>query len=157
MDKVGEIIKAIQNVCGSKPISLHEPKFSEIESNLIQDCIDSTYVSSVGKYTKLLEDKICFFTGAKYSSTIVNGTSALHLALICLGVKKNDEVLIPSLTFIATANAVSYCGAFPHFIDIDEKSLGIDPLALKEWLLKSTIIKDNKCINKFTSRTLVFY
>ena len=110
------------------------PSFCGNEKRYLSDCIDSTFVSTVGPFVAEFEAKIAEYTRAKRVIAVVNGTSALHLALKIIGVEANDEVLIPALTFIATANAVTYLGAVPHFVDVDRITLGIDPEALEEWL-----------------------
>jgi len=99
---------------GRETIPLHEPYFGGNEKKYLIDCIDSTYVSSVGKYVDHFEEMICEFTGAKYAVATVNGTAALHTALLLAGVQRNDLVITQPLTFIATCNAIAYCGAFVH-------------------------------------------
>ena len=108
-----------------KPIFLHEPLFIGNERKYVLDAIDSTFVSSVGKYVNRFEDMMVEITGAKYAIALVNGTCALHIALKLVGVERNEEVLSQALTFIATANAISYEGAIPHFIDVDKDTLGL--------------------------------
>ena len=108
------------------PVALHEPRFGGNEWNYLKECLDSTYVSSVGKFVDRFEADLAAYTGAKYAVAVVNGTAALHVALLLAGVQPGDEVLIPALTFVATANAVSYCGAVPHFVDSEERTLGLD-------------------------------
>ena len=149
-----EIINGIRIVAGQNKLPLHEPKFDKIETENLKKCIDSSYVSSVGEYVNIFEQQISDFTGAKYSIATVNGTSALHLALKIIGVDINHEVICPSLTFIGTVNAISYLGAKPHFVDCDEKTLGIDPLALSNWLDEISIKKDGKTFNKKTGRII---
>ena len=107
----------------------------------LNNCIDSTYVSYVGEYVLNFEKKLCDFTGSKRAVVFSNGTSALQIALKVAGVHPNDEILIPSLTFVATANAVSHLGAIPHFIDSREHDLGIDPSKLQEWLAEICVRK----------------
>ncbi len=148
------IIDGIRTVAGQNKLLLHEPKFDKIETHNLKKCIDSGYVSSVGQYVNIFEQKIADFTGAKYAIAIVNGTSALHLALKIIGVEINHEVICPSLTFIGTVNAISYLGAKPHFVDCEEKTLGIDPLALSKWLDEIAIKKSGKTINKKTGRII---
>jgi perosamine synthetase len=119
---------------GRETIPLHEPYFGGNEKKYLLDCIDSTYVSSVGKYVDRFEEMIREFTGAKYAIATVNGTAALHVALQLAGVRRGDLVITQPLTFIATCNAISYCGAEPVFIDIDQKTLGLSADALDAWL-----------------------
>ena len=128
------VTKAIQNVIGNGPTKLHEPTFDGNETKYVQDCIESTYVSSVGKYVDQFEIELAKYTGAKYAVSLVNGTSALHLALKLAGVKAGDEVLIQAFNFVAAANAITYCGATPHFVDIENENLGIDPIKLQNYL-----------------------
>ncbi len=149
-----QIIDAIREVTGKNYLPLHEPKFDELEKENLNNCIDTTYVSSVGEYVNHFEENIAEFTGSKYAIAVVNGTSALHLALKLIGVDINHEVICPSLTFIGTVNAISYLGAKPHFIDCDEKTLGIDPVALINWLEEISIKKGNKTFNKKTGRII---
>lgn len=124
-------------------IPLHVPTFKGNEKKYVIETIESTYVSSVGPFVNQLEEMLCKITGAKYSVAIVNGTNALHIALLLSGVERNDEVLSQSLTFIATCNAISYIGASPAFIDIDKDSLGMSPNSLLDFLKTSTEIKSD--------------
>lgn len=135
-------------------IPLHEPRFVGKEREYVLDAIDSTFVSSVGKYVDQFEQMMCDITGAKYAIAIVNGTNALHLSLVLAGVKDEDEVLTQSLTFIATANAISYCNATPHFVDVDKDTLGLSPSLLKKHLEEIAIIKDDVCYNKITNKKI---
>jgi perosamine synthetase len=114
----------------AKPVALHEPEFAGREWELIKDCLDTGWVSSVGKYVDEFEERLAAYTGARRAVSVVNGTAALHAALLCAGVGRDDEVLMPTLTFIATANAAAYCGAIPHFVDSAADNLGLDPQAL---------------------------
>lgn len=115
-------------------VPLHEPRFDGNEQHYVQECIRSTYVSSVGAYVDRFERELAAYTGARRAVAVVNGTAALQVALQLVGVQANDEVIVPALTFAATANAVHYLGAIPHFADSEGFSLGLDPLALREWL-----------------------
>ena len=137
-----------------KKIPLHVPKFIGNEKKYLNDCINSTFVSSVGKFVNKFEKKISKYTGAKYAIATTNGTSALHISLILAGVEQNDEVITQPLNFIATCNAISYCKAKPIFIDVDRDTMGLSPDSLKLFLKKNTIIKNKKCINKKTNRTI---
>lgn len=123
-------------------IPLHEPYFGGNEKKYLIDCIDSTYVSSVGKYVDRFEEMICEFTGAKYAVATVNGTAALHAALLMAGVQRNDLVITQPLTFIATCNAIAYCGAEPVFIDIDRHTLGLSAGALENWLADNVVLAE---------------
>jgi perosamine synthetase len=135
-------------------IPLHEPRFIGNEKKYLNDCIDSTFVSSVGKFVNLFEEKMCELTGAKHAIAIVNGTNALHLSLLVAGVKPEDEVLTQALTFIATANAISYCNATPHFVDVDKETLGLSPSLLRVHLEKIAEIKGDFCYNKTTGKKI---
>jgi aminotransferase in exopolysaccharide biosynthesis len=135
-------------------IPLHEPCFIGNEKKYLNDCIDSTFVSSVGQYVDLFEEKMCELTGAKHCIAIVNGTNALHLSLLLAGVKNGDEVLTQSLSFIATANAIKYCNANPHFVDVDRETLGLSPTLLKKYLAEIAEVKDGTCYNKKTGKKI---
>lgn len=115
-------------------IALHEPEFTGNEQALLQECLSSTFVSSVGKYVDQFERMLADFTGAKHAVVVANGTAALQIAMQLAGVRRDDEVLIPTLSFVATANAVAHCGAVPHFVDSNIDTLGLDPTALDEYL-----------------------
>jgi aminotransferase in exopolysaccharide biosynthesis len=145
---------AIAQVVGEGPVGLHEPFFGGEESAYLQECLDSTFVSSVGKFVDRFEADLADFTGAKYAVAVVNGTAALHIAMRLAGVIPGDEVLVPALSFVATANAVSYCGAIPHFIDSDEGTLGVSPVSLRAHLESSTEMRDSQCVNKKTGRVI---
>jgi perosamine synthetase len=135
-------------------IPLHEPRFFGNERKYVLDAIDSTFVSSVGKYVNKFEDMMCEITGAKYAIALVNGTNALHLSLILAGVKEKEEVLTQSLTFIATANAISYCNAIPHFVDVDKETMGLSPSLLKKHLEENTEQRNGLCYNKQTGNRI---
>jgi len=135
-------------------IPLHEPRFIGNEKKYLNECIDSTYVSSVGKFVDEFEKKIALYVGAKYAIATTNGTSALHIALLLSNVTKNDEVITQPLTFIAICNAISYCGAAPVFIDVDKDNMGLSPTALKSFLESNTIIKNQQCINNTTGKII---
>ena len=137
-----------------KLIPLHEPSFSNKEYKYLKECIDSTFVSSVGKFVDLFESKMVKFTGAKYSIAVVNGTAAIHAGLKIIGVKNGSEVLTPSLTFAGATNAITYCQAIPHFIDSEQVTLGVDPKKLRKYLEKITIFRNKKCINKTTGKSI---
>lgn len=151
---VNDVVAAIQNVVGAGQIALHEPNFDGNEWKYIKDCLDSNYVSSVGKYVDEFEQALVTYTGAKYAITVVNGTAALQIALKLAGVEQGDEVLIPALTFVATANAVSYLGAIPHFVDSEISTLGINTGKLREYLESNTELKAGACFNKESNRPI---
>jgi len=128
------IIRALRSTLGEGNFPLHEPRFAGNEQRYVQECIASTYVSSVGAYVDCFEKELAAYTGASRAVAVVNGTAALQVALQLAGVQANDEVIVPALTFVATANAVRYLGAIPHFADSEETTLGLDPVALRDWL-----------------------
>ena len=152
MEKIVDFIKHTFNT--NKFITLHEPRFNGNERKYLNDCIDSTFVSSVGKYVDTFEKEFAKTVGSKYAIATVNGTAALHISLILADVKKDDEVITQPLTFIATCNAISYIGAKPIFIDVDLDTMGLSPDALKDVLEKNCEVVDNKCVNKTTKKTI---
>ena len=135
-------------------IPLHEPKFIGNEKIYLNDCIDSTFVSSVGKYVDRFEQLVTEFTGAKYAIATVNGTAALHVALELIGVRRDDEVITQPLSFIAACNAISYCGAKPIFVDVDLDTLGMSPISLKAFLSNNVRKTSAGCINKTTGKRI---
>ena len=137
---------------GVRPVALHEPDLSGDEDTFALDCIKTGWVSSVGAYVDRFERELAEFTGVNRAVAIVNGTAALHLALHLVGVKNDDEVLIPTLSFVATANACHYLGAVPHFIDSCETTLGVDPEKLTEYLRGIAEREDGGCRNRETGR-----
>jgi aminotransferase in exopolysaccharide biosynthesis len=149
-----QIVDAVRTVVGPGPVALHEPRFAGNEWAYVKECLDSTFVSSVGRFVDRFEADLAAFTGAKHAVAMVNGTAALHIALRLAGVQPNDEVLIPALTFVATANAVSYCDAMPHLADSAESDLGLDPRALRDYLRANTDIRDKQCVNRATGRVI---
>jgi len=152
--QVVNAIRAVTNSEASIAVALHEPSFRGNEWVYLKACLDSTFVSSVGKFVDQFEVDLAHFTGAKHVVAVVNGTSALHIALQLVGVISGDEVLIPALTFVATANAVSYCNAIPHFIDSEPTTLGIDALKLRDYLSSHTRQETGRCINCETGRVI---
>ena len=149
-----DIVSAIQSVVGKDGAQLHEPSFNGNEWAYIKECLDSNYVSSVGKFVDRFEADLAEYTGAKFAVAVVNGTAALHIALKLAGVFHNDEVLVPALTFVATANAVTYCNAIPHFVDSEESTFGIDAAKLRSYLKDLTEQRSGQCINKVTGRVI---
>ena len=150
-------VKFIRDLYGepNEFIPLHSPVFEGNEKQYLEECIDSTFVSSVGKYVDKFEEIVAEYTESKKAVVCVNGTNALHIAMMFAGVEKNTEVITQPLTFIATANAISYCGAHPVFIDVDKDTMGLSPKALEEWLSNNVAI-DGKDIpvNKLTKRKI---
>lgn len=149
------IIAYIKSIYPDKDfIPLHEPYFDERDKELVVDTINSTFVSSVGKYVDDFENKIRDYTGANYAIATVNGTAALHMALILAGVKRDDLVITQPLSFIATCNAISYIGAIPLFIDIDKGTLGLSPEKLREFLIEKCTVENEVCILKSTGQKI---
>lgn len=148
------VVAALRAVVGPGPVALHEPSFNGNEWVFLKECLDSTYVSSVGKFVDRFEADLAVFTGARYAVAVVNGTAALHIALKLAGVKPDDEVLIPALTFVATANAVTYCGAVPHLVDSEERTLGVDAASLRAYLGSHTEQRAGQCINRATGKVI---
>ena len=150
------IVKFIQNIYNTKEfLPLHEPKFIGNEKKYVNEAIDSTFVSSVGKYVTQFEEMMAEFVGAKYAVATSNGTSALHIGLKLVGVDEACEVITQPLTFIATANAIAYCNAQPIFIDVDKDTLGLSASKLEEFLKEnSSINQNNECINKKTGKVI---
>ena len=150
-----DVINFIQSIYQSKDfIPLHEPLFIGNEKKYLNECIDSTFVSSVGKFVDEFEEKIAKYTGARYAVATSNGTSALHISLLLANVTRNDEVITQPLTFVATCNAISYCGANPVFIDVDKETMGLSPLSLQAYLEKNAYIKNQQCINNKTGKVI---
>jgi perosamine synthetase len=136
------------------PIMLHRPIFEGNERNYLLECIDSNYVSSVGSKVNEFEESVARFTGSKYAIATVNGTAALHSAITLVGVKRGDEVLTQALTFIATCNAIDYCGARPIFIDVDKDTMGMSPKALTFFLETNAEIKSGKAFNRISGKAI---
>ena len=150
------LLQALKEVLGTAKgsIPLHEPEFTGNESALVQECLDSTFVSSVGKYVDQFEAMLVDYTGAKHAVAVVNGTAALHIALKLAGVQPEDEVLMPTLSFVATANAAAHCDAVPHFVDSSLDTMGIDPSALSEYLITTAELTPHGLRNRRTGRRI---
>lgn len=149
------VLAAVNRVIGDapRPVALHEPTFQANEWRYLKDCLDSGWVSSGGDYVDRFERELGEYVGG-FSVAVVNGTAALHACLQLAGVQANDEVLVPALTFIATANAVSYCGAVPHFVDSTENTLGLDPERLGTYLGDIASVTAGACWNRQTGRRI---
>lgn len=148
-----DIVTFIRQLYGTDEfIPLHAPLFIGNEKKYLDECIDSTFVSSVGKFVDRFEEMVAEYTGAKRAVVCVSGTNALHMAMLLVGVERSDEVLTQALTFIATCNAISYISAHPVFIDVDKETLGLSPDAVSTWLTKNAVIKDGQCYNIHTGR-----
>jgi aminotransferase in exopolysaccharide biosynthesis len=148
------VVEAVRSVVGPGPEALHQPRFAGNEWAYLKDCLDSTFVSSVGAFVDRFEIDLADFTGAKHAIAVVNGTAALHVALRLAGVQAGDEVLLPALTFVATAAAVIHAGGTPHFVDSEERTLGLDPHALREYLCSAAETRNGQCVNRTTGRVI---
>ena len=146
-------INFIKELYGNQEFTpLSVPKFIGNEKKYLNECIDTTFVSSVGQFVDRFENDMAVYTGAKKAVVCVSGTNALHMAMMLVGVECNDEVLTQALTFIATCNAISYIGAHPVFIDVDKKTMGLSPDAIKNWLENNAEIRNGQCYNKNSGR-----
>ena len=154
MDNLDDFIGRIRRVTGPATGGLHEPVFEGNEKKYLAECVDSGFVSSVGPFVTAFEESVRDFVGAQHAVAVVNGTAALHLALLAVGVRPDDEVLVPAMSFVATANAVSHAGAIAHFVDVDEATWGIDPVALRSHLAQVGQMKDGRLRNKETGRAI---
>jgi perosamine synthetase len=153
---VGAVLARMQEVLGvlEGPVALHEPQFSGNEWKYVKECLDTGWVSSGGKFVDEFERKLCDVTGASHAIAVVNGTAALHICLKLSGVTADEEVLMPSLTFVASANAVMYCNAVPHFVDVEERTLGVCPSKLQQHLREIAVMQDGVCMNLRTGRRI---
>lgn len=156
---VESVLEAIQAVVGSSskehPIGLHEPVFRGTQAwAYVKDCLDTGWVSTAGTWVSRFEQELCTFTGARHAVAVTNGTVALRLALHLVGVGPGDEVLLPPLTFVATANAVAHLSAVPHFVDVAHNSLGLCPVALAARLEAIAELREGNLVNKETGRRI---
>ncbi|MBP7529881.1 MAG: LegC family aminotransferase [Syntrophorhabdaceae bacterium] len=138
----------------NKPMGLHEPYFSGKEWDYVRECLDTRWVSSVGRFIDRFEADLADYLGVKRVVAVVNGTAGLHMALKLTGVGRGDEVIIPAVTFVATANAVAHCDAIAHFADSEMKTLGIDAVKLSDYLAGAAVLRDGGCFNRSTSRPI---
>jgi perosamine synthetase len=152
-----DLINFIQNLYKTEDfIPLHRPFFEGNEKKYLNEAIDSTFVSSVGPSVNEFESKVAEYTGIKYAVAVVNGTAALHLSLKISGAEENTEVITQSLTFVATCNAIKYCGADPVFVDVSKTTASLDSISLKEFLLENCEIRDDGfCWNKISEKKIV--
>lgn len=153
-DLPDRILAAVRAVAGEGGLPLHAPEFEGHEADYVRDCIETGWVSTAGAYVGRFERALEAFTGVDHAIAVVNGTAALHMSLMLAGVGPGDEVLTPALTFVATANAVSHCGARPHFVDACPDRLAVDPVALEAHLQAVTRIQDGLCVNRTTGATV---
>ena len=152
---INTIIKATRVVTGPGEHNLHVPDLTDYEREMVSRCFDEGFVSSMGEMIPLFEDQIKNYTGAQHAVAMASGTAALHIALVTVGVKPEDEVLVPALTFVATGHAILYTGATPHFIESHPHGFGLDIEALRAHLEKISRINDNgECINTQTGRVI---
>jgi perosamine synthetase len=154
LDNKLSILDFIRSLYGSGPVPLHRPVFSGNERKYLVDCVDSNFVSSVGERVTEFEQQVARFTGARFAVATVNGTAALHAALQLVGVQRGDEVLSQALTFVATCNALSYLGAHPVFVDVDQDTMGLSPGALSRFLKRHAVRRDGQVWNKATGRRI---
>lgn len=147
-----QVINFIKELYSQEQVPLSIPKFIGNEKKYLNECIDTTFVSSVGQFVDRFEKDMAAYTGAKRAVVCVSGTNALHMAMMLAGVERDDEVLTQALTFIATCNAISYIGAHPVFIDVDKSTMGLSPDAVMAWLAKNCEIKNGQCYDKLTGR-----
>lgn len=153
MSDYSKTIDFIKEVFGNQEFTpLAVPVFAGNEKKYMEECIDTTFVSSVGKFVDRFEKDMAEYAGCKKAVVCVSGTNALHMSMMLVGVERDDEVLTQALTFIATCNAISYIGAHPVFIDVDKSTMGLSPDSLKEWLVKNTEVKNGHCYNKNSGR-----
>lgn len=150
------VLSAVRSVLGpaEKTIGLHEPEFAGREWDYVKECIDTGWVSSVGSYVNRFETDLQSFTGMAHAVATVNGTAALHICLLLAGVQAGEEVLLPALTFIATANAVSYAGGVPHFVESEEVSLAVDAAKLDAYLGAIAQVQGGRCVNRQSGRVI---
>lgn len=154
--KAEDIAAAIKQVAGDAPLplALHEPLFTGNEKKYVSSCINDGWVSSVGEFVNRFEREFAAACGARHACVVVNGTAGLHMALIASGLQTGEEVLVPSLTFVATANAIMHAGGIPHFVEVEENSLGIDPEALDAYLKTIVVQKEGYAVNGKTGQRI---
>jgi perosamine synthetase len=156
MSLAKDLVRRIRDVIGTQEdfVPLHVPEFNGRERELILDCIDTGWVSSVGSYVEKFEIEVARWSGCTHGVVVANGTAALQISLIVAGVKSGDEVLMPALTFVATANATTHVGAVPHFIDSAYDTLGICPMKLRAHLEQVAEVRDKQTWNRHTGRRI---
>lgn len=151
-EKVNKVCKIVREVMGEPEavLPLHVPVFGDTAEQYVTECVRTGWVSSVGKFVDQFEEDLAAYTGVKRAIAVMNGTSALHIALQLSGVQQGDEVLLPSFSFVATSNAVHYCGAIPHFVDICPKTLGVDPRKISDYLEGIVEVGPDGCVNRIS-------
>lgn len=154
IDNMDDFINLVKSLYNSDIVPLHRPVFSHREVEYLTECISTNFVSSVGKQVINFENQVANFVGVKRGVACASGTAALHAALKGLGVSSNSQVITQALTFVATSNAISYCGAEHIFVDVDIDTLGMSPTALKSWLQENVIVEANKAINKYNGKII---
>jgi perosamine synthetase len=153
-DLAQRVVAAVRSVTGPGDLPLHAPEFLGNEEAYVRDCVATGWVSSVGAYVDRFERMLEEITGIPHAVATVNGTAALHIAFLLAGVRPGDEVLTPTLTFVATANAVSHAGARPHFVDAEATTLGVDPVALEAHLAATAQMRGGVCVNPKTGAVI---
>lgn len=159
MSQIASILCAVKAVVGprearSKPLSLHEPLFGQREQEAVAACVASGWTSTAGHQVGEFEAQLAAVVGVPYVVACVNGTSALQLALMLSGVKAGDEVIVPAISFVATANAVKYCGAWPLFVDVSKDDFGVDPASLERFLAEIGERRSDGLYNRYTGRRI---
>lgn len=149
---IAGVVERISVALGGKSAVLHEPLFAGNEWTYLKECLDSTFVSSVGKFVDRFEAELAAYTGARHAVAVVNGTAALQVALRVAGVNPGEEVLVPALTFAATSNAIAHLGAIPHFVESEERTFGVDARALRDYLERTCERRGGVTVNRATSR-----
>lgn len=154
----GQIIQKIREMypgyAAQGFVPLHAATFAGNEKQYLNECIDTTFVSSVGEFVNRFERETAAYTGAARAVVCVNGTNGLHMALMLAGVERGDEVITQPLTFIATANAIAYCGAYPVFLDVDRDTMGLSPAKMASWLETHAEIRGEQCYNRNSGRRI---
>jgi perosamine synthetase len=155
-DPVQSLLGVLQQVVGpaAGTVPLHEPEFAGNEWAYVKECIDTGWVSSVGKFVDRFEQQLAEVTGAKHAVAVANGTAGLHIALVLAGVQPGDEVIVPALSFVGTANSASHAGAIPHFVDSEAATLGLDPQALADHLARIAERRGDALVNRETGRRI---
>ncbi len=149
-----ELISFAHNLYGVSSVPLHRPFFEGNEISYLADCVKSNFVSSVGTYVDRFEDHLKVITGANHVIAMANGTAALHMALLAAGVLRDDEVITQAVSFVATCNSISYVGAWPVFIDVDEDTMSLSPSRLRKFLEQNATNVNGRVVNRLTGRVI---